>query len=136
MANGKLVKTTYGLPDSKIQIVYPGIDLKRFKWRPMSDSSQQMVLGYVGRISNSDKGTDFLPKIAQVLVSRGHADFKLKIVGDGPDRSVIQQMVDRLGLVGSVLGLTYVVAGFVIGIFGETEKHAVMSLLQIVQEKV
>jgi glycosyltransferase involved in cell wall biosynthesis len=98
VANGQLVQTTHGLSGSKIQVIYPGIDLERFKWRPASDSSQQMVLGYVGRISNSDKGTDFLPGLAQVLVSRGHADFKLKIVGDGPDRSVIQQMVDRFGL--------------------------------------
>ena len=41
-----------------------------------------------------------------------------------------------LGLVGSMLGLAYIIAGFVIGVFGETEKNAVIGLLQMVRVKI
>lgn len=41
-----------------------------------------------------------------------------------------------LGLVGSVLGLAYIIVGFVIGVFGETEKRAVIGLLQMVRKEV
>jgi len=36
----------------------------------------------------------------------------------------------------NVLGSAYTIAGFVIGVFCETEKHAVMGLLQVVRKKV
>jgi O-antigen/teichoic acid export membrane protein len=41
-----------------------------------------------------------------------------------------------LGLVGSVLGLAYVIVAFVIGVFGETEKRAVIGLLQVIRKAV
>lgn len=40
-----------------------------------------------------------------------------------------------LGFAGSALGFIYIVAGFAIGIFGETEKRAVLSLWEIVVVK-
>jgi O-antigen/teichoic acid export membrane protein len=41
-----------------------------------------------------------------------------------------------LGLVGAALAAVYLVAGFAIGVFGETEKRAVLGLLQIVRKTV
>jgi len=40
-----------------------------------------------------------------------------------------------LGLVGSVLGLAYIISGFAIGVFGETEKNSVLGLLQMLRKK-
>jgi O-antigen/teichoic acid export membrane protein len=41
-----------------------------------------------------------------------------------------------LGLVGSVLGLAYVIVGFFAGVFGDTEKRAVIGLIQMVRKTV
>jgi O-antigen/teichoic acid export membrane protein len=42
----------------------------------------------------------------------------------------------RLGLVGAALAVVYLVTGFAIGVFGDTEKRAVIGLLQIARKRI
>jgi glycosyltransferase involved in cell wall biosynthesis len=54
----------------------------------------------IGRITEQ-KGQAILVEAAAGLVARGH-NFELVIVGDGPMRGEIEQLIDRLGLRGRV----------------------------------
>ena len=54
----------------------------------------------IGRITEQ-KGQAILVEAAASLLARGH-DFELVIVGDGPMRSEIERLIDRLGLRGRV----------------------------------
>jgi glycosyltransferase involved in cell wall biosynthesis len=100
-ANRRLVMEAYRLPPSKVQVISLGTDLGNFQTSELSrtrDQASDLILGYVGRLQNYDKGTDFLPQLAQQLLIRGFRSFKLQIVGDGPDRVAIQELAEQLGV--------------------------------------
>ena len=49
-------------------------------------------------IHNFDKGTEYLPLIADELKKQGINDFKFKIIGDGPDRAAVKESAEKLGV--------------------------------------
>jgi L-malate glycosyltransferase len=100
-ANRRLVMEAYRLPPSKVQVISLGTDLDNFQTSELSrtrDQASDLILGYVGRLQNYDKGTDFLPQLAQQLLARGFQAFKLRIIGDGPDRTSVQKLAEQLGV--------------------------------------
>ena len=54
-------------------------------------------LVWVGRIQEAQKRVSDLPKIAQILRDRG-IDFSLTIIGDGPDRAMLDDEIARVRL--------------------------------------
>ncbi|WP_313892563.1 glycosyltransferase family 4 protein [Psychrobacillus sp.] len=62
----------------------------------MSDRVEQdseLKLLYCGRLSHSDKGVLFLPKLLELFSSHSDEKFSLTIVGDGPARSELERMI-------------------------------------------
>jgi glycosyltransferase involved in cell wall biosynthesis len=96
--NNNLVAATHKIAKEKIQTIHLGIDLDRFMQKKIGASTDSLVLGYVGRIHNFDKGTDFLPLLVQELVKRGFKKFIFRIIGDGPDRALIEAQTERLNI--------------------------------------
>jgi len=58
------------------------------------------MFAYVGRLV-AEKGVTVLLQSAKELVDAGYS-FRLKIIGDGPERSKLENMVNSLGLEGRV----------------------------------
>lgn len=83
--------------DEPISIVPNGIDLKKFKvikQRPVSDKP---VLSFIGRLEKR-KGVKYLIK-AFALYQAINPGAQLRIAGDGPDRTKLEQLVqdERIG---------------------------------------
>lgn len=97
----------YGVSDAKVGAVYNGVDTDHFNrsgfsrticLRELGLEEASFVVSYIGRLSQ-EKGTRYLPVIAERLVKRGA--FFL-IVGDGPERKFLQRAIGRRGIESSV----------------------------------
>jgi len=85
-----------GVRKEKIRLVRNGIDLRPFGKRICTTSEQGLVVGLVGRLA-WEKGVDlFLRAAARVLAEFPHTKFV--VVGDGPDRKTLEQLIDELGI--------------------------------------
>jgi glycosyltransferase involved in cell wall biosynthesis len=60
------------------------------------DRAEPLCFAYVGRLV-SEKGVPILLGAAGKLASRGY-DFRLKIIGDGPERTKLKEITDHYGL--------------------------------------
>lgn len=96
-ASREAVRRAYQFAESRVQVLYLGIDLRRFM--PVSDLMVNETghrIGFVGRISNDHKGTDYLPRVARVLLDLGCQDIEFVVVGDGPDRSAVEFLCEQM----------------------------------------
>jgi len=71
----------------------------------LPSSSQQTTLAFVGRLVGT-KGIQILLQAAQQLSAEG-LHYRLKVIGDGPDRTALQKQAMALGLEGAVQFLGY-----------------------------
>ncbi|MCP4117806.1 MAG: glycosyltransferase [Desulfobacteraceae bacterium] len=99
-ASFEALKIAYSLPDSKIGVIHLGIDTISFKQnlKKRKNKNSNLTIGYVGRIVNKYKGVDFLPLIAREMRDQHNLEFKFVIAGDGPDRSVTEQLCKELNV--------------------------------------
>jgi glycosyltransferase involved in cell wall biosynthesis len=94
----------YRVPSAKVHAVYNGVDPRRFHAEPRATARQrlgwdpaQTVLLFVGRLS-SEKGADDLLR-ALAHARRYYAlTSRLVIVGDGPQRPMLESLAAGLGL--------------------------------------
>ncbi len=86
----KLSLMQLGAPVSKIEVVYPGIDLKLFK---PTRAKQVPNLIFVGGLKEH-KGIDLTLKMADHIMPN-HPDTLLTIVGDGPYRSRVVEYTEK-----------------------------------------
>jgi glycosyltransferase involved in cell wall biosynthesis len=93
------VHQVYKFPVAKIKVLYLGINLQQFKLK-LTHSSTMVTrrIGYVGRISNTHKGVDFIPHVARGLLDRGVQDIEFIIIGDGPDRKNLEILCNKFGV--------------------------------------
>jgi len=93
-----------GLAPERIEIVYPGVDTQRF--RPDIDATElrrriaprdETVLLSVGRFQTR-KGHDLMIQAVGHLVHQHHRSLRYVIVGDGPERSRLEALVDECGV--------------------------------------
>jgi glycosyltransferase involved in cell wall biosynthesis len=99
--NARQIIEQQGISPSRVRVVHLGIDLEQFKFSTMpsrDDHPSELILGYVGRLQNYDKGTDYLPQLAKQLVLKDLLDFKMIIIGDGPDEGSIRELAQGLGV--------------------------------------
>jgi glycosyltransferase involved in cell wall biosynthesis len=87
---------SYGIPEKKISLCYPGVDTVRFApTGPPIVKRERRVL-FVGRLVEK-KGCEFLIK-AFVKVQRTVPDALLAIVGDGELRHELQKLASKLNI--------------------------------------
>lgn len=82
-----------GLPAAKVQRIWNGIDLSAFRYR---GPVQEPVAISVARLSPEKDFATLLWATAQVL--QEVPDFRLKLVGDGPEREKLQRLARAIGL--------------------------------------
>lgn len=96
----------FGISENRIDLIYNGIDLKRHaplqdevirqeKLRLGLDISKKTI-GHIGRLS-SVKGQEFLVLAAEKLASRRN-DFQFLIIGDGPEKERLKNLIVEKGL--------------------------------------
>jgi glycosyltransferase involved in cell wall biosynthesis len=96
------------VPAEKVHVVYNGINAERFRGRGGAEGVRQTlgippgvpVLGTIGRLTEVKRQDLLIHAFSQV---RRHVpDAHLVLVGDGPLRTDLDQLVARLGLEGAV----------------------------------
>ncbi|MEO1762519.1 MAG: glycosyltransferase family 4 protein [Cyanobacteria bacterium J06629_18] len=109
-----------------MHIVHCGIDPELFK--PVSHNGQGKRLLYVGRLAAA-KG---LPILLQSLtdLKQKHPDVILTVVGDGSDRTLLEQMTVDLGLSGNVNFVGYKSQAEVRKYFEETDVFVLSSFAE------
>ena len=90
----------WGIPKDKIKVIYNGVD---FKPSELSKEEARRKIGIFGHLVLSAgrlvpwKGFRMLIKIMPSILEINQA-FRLIIVGDGPDRKMLESMIRNLGL--------------------------------------
>jgi glycosyltransferase involved in cell wall biosynthesis len=104
------VKRTMGDPDIDVTVVPNFIDLERFNpdgydrdavRESLGLGKDRFVVGFIGRLDRA-KGADLLVDAAARL-SRQERPWCLYLVGDGPERPMLEARIRRLGLEGTVI---------------------------------
>ncbi|TLS53471.1 colanic acid biosynthesis glycosyltransferase WcaL [Paenibacillus antri] len=90
-----------GCPEDRIRVLYGGVDLSRFEFRPryVQDGKKIRFLA-VGRFVEKKGFDDLIRAFAEVKKRREKA--KLVLVGQGPCEAQYRRLISRLGLEGSV----------------------------------
>lgn len=83
-----------GCPEEKVKIQCIGVDLGSFSYRPAPPSDEQVRILMCGRFVEKKGFEDGIYAFAQILPEFPKA--QLRIVGDGPLRPSIVQLIDRL----------------------------------------
>ena len=103
----------HGVPPERCWLVPNAIDTEEFRRRgPAAQAAsragvpaRRLVVGAVGRLS-PEKAFDDLVRAVTGLVAAGH-DLELWIVGDGPQRQALTDLIDQLGMTERVKLLGY-----------------------------
>ena len=96
------------IKNGKFEIIKNGIELDKFKfsenirneYRKKLNRDNKYVLAHVGRFTDQ-KNHEFLIKVFAQLRNK-YSDCKLLLIGDGPNREKITEMVNEMGLDESV----------------------------------
>jgi phosphatidylinositol alpha-mannosyltransferase len=85
------------LTDQPMTIIPNGIDLTKYKRRPVKkDHPDEKMILYVGRLERR-KGTKYLLQAFQIM-SQDNPHLRLLIAGDGPDREKLEMLAEDLKL--------------------------------------
>lgn len=93
---------SFGVRRERLNVIPNGIDLQRFdvRPRPVSEARSEQVVGVVARL-DLQKGFEYLLKAVRTLRS-SFPGLRLLVVGEGPDRRKIEELVTELGLTATV----------------------------------
>jgi glycosyltransferase involved in cell wall biosynthesis len=83
-----------GFPEEKLYLHYTGIDCERFC--PAKIERDPRLVLFVGRLVEK-KGCEYLLR-AMALVQREDAQARVEIIGDGPLRTQLEALAEKLGL--------------------------------------
>ena len=97
-SNARFIAETYGVPGDRLQVVPPGVDVSRF--RPSAGRGEPVDIVCVARLVEV-KNVRLLLRACAALRDRGRT-LRCIVVGDGPLRSELARLRDRLGLTRSV----------------------------------
>lgn len=79
-----------GFQDDKVHVVHLGVNLDQFSYSPPPESLREFLS--VGRLSDKKGHLDTIKSFKKVL-EREDRHLKLKIVGEGPDRVLLQKYI-------------------------------------------
>jgi glycosyltransferase involved in cell wall biosynthesis len=82
----------------RLRLVHHGVELDRFVPAPRSDRPSPVEIVSVGRLVEKKGFADLLHACSRLKNAATHAPFRLRIYGDGPMRTEIADLRDRLGL--------------------------------------
>src|SRR5579863_912095 len=85
------------IPDARLEIIRNGVDLNLYR---QSEGSQRVPAGkaiHAARLDHTTKDQRTLLRAVRLVVDQ-RPEFKLDIVGDGPDRSALEALCDELKL--------------------------------------
>lgn len=86
-----------GFPN--VVTVHNGIPIKKIAWhRNMTPKDGVYKIVQVSRLYIEQKGQDILLKALGRLLAMGVSNFKLYLIGEGPSRNLLQNLVKELGL--------------------------------------
>jgi len=94
----------FGVPTEKIKTIANGIDVTAFERAqplPLLKAEDGTVVGIVARL-DLQKGFEYLLRAARDLC-KTTPDLKIVIVGEGPDREKIEEMIEQYGLQSNVI---------------------------------
>ena len=95
---------SFFFPTEKTKTIANGIDVTAFERAqplPLLKAEGGTVVGIVARL-DLQKGFEYLLRAARELC-KTTADLKIVIVGEGPDRNKIEEMIEQYGLQSSVI---------------------------------
>ena len=98
LKNLSYMKESFHPDFENMQVVHATVDLNKFLSikRKYTKKKEDLIIGSVGRL-NWAKGYDLLIESLSVL-KKNHPNFQMKIVGDGPYRSKLENMIDHYSL--------------------------------------
>lgn len=86
-----------GIPAKKISVVINGIDVERFRVaRDTSEQTGALRIGIIARLAPVKDITTLVRAMA--IVHQRNPQTLLSIVGDGPERDILESLVNELGL--------------------------------------
>jgi len=98
----KYMCSDIGIPARKISVIINGIDVERFRpARCPPVKTDKLRIGIIARLAPVKDITTLVR--AMVIVNQNNPDLLLSIVGDGPERYLLESLVKELGL-SSVVG--------------------------------
>ncbi|MBI3398978.1 MAG: glycosyltransferase family 4 protein [Deltaproteobacteria bacterium] len=110
----KKVLLLEGVPEEKMRVIYPGVDLKRFKPGPKPEDLlaennipiNSFVILYVGKLV-SWKGVYNLVYTARILKERGIKDFVVAVAGRGAQRENMERLIKETKVEGNFRFLNF-----------------------------
>ena len=86
-----------GCPEDRIRVLYGGVDLSRFDFRPRTvEDGKKIRFLAVGRFVEKKGFDDLIRAFAEM--KRSHGKAKLVLVGQGPCETQYRKLIKRLGL--------------------------------------
>ena len=101
------LRNDYSYPPSKLVVVHSGVDSSLFVPNPLLRNlaregwgipKTSFVFGTLGRLSPMKNHGQLINAFSQLSKSNGGPDMRLVIVGDGPLRSSLEELVDSTGV--------------------------------------
>ncbi|MEM3828245.1 MAG: glycosyltransferase family 4 protein [Conexivisphaerales archaeon] len=86
-----------GAPPKKVVVIPNGVDLEEFSSSFNMQKSIKPEVIFVGRLI-PNKGLEYLVEAAKILINSKITKVRFKIVGDGPYRQQLEELVARYGL--------------------------------------
>lgn len=90
-----------GIPDEKLEVIWNGIELREFSERTIPVAAVVHRAIHVARLADDIKDQQSLLHAARI-VTDAEPRFELDLVGDGPDRAMLEALRDELGLQSNV----------------------------------
>lgn len=117
-----------GVDPEKMEIVWNGIDIERFKPKRSAFSNSSITILYAGRIS-AEKGVSALIKVF-CLLEREYPNLKLLIVGEGHDKENVEKMFKKLKIDDKVLSLPSVNRDVIVDLYNNADIVAIPSVIE------
>ncbi len=96
-----LLKSRTGRPT---HLMVRGVDTTLFSPARRAREHDEIVLGYVGRLS-AEKNVRLLAELEKLLTEEGIANYRFLVVGEGSERAWLRKNLRRAGLPGLLRGL-------------------------------
>jgi len=87
----------------RLEIVHCGVDIHRFGFVGRRSPARKLL--YTGRLA-AEKGLPVLFESLNLLKETGYA-FELTLVGDGPDRAMLEELAKKLGIMDGLIFAGY-----------------------------